>query len=380
MRPPVRRIVVELLAAALACALFWWAWRADDVWFDTHWFAHYCPVQDNALSHAHVARGVAAVLGVLVVVVFRPWMTRWASRVSFRDVWPTALAVVLSVVVTEAVLRYRNARKSRAAPPPTEALLYRNAQTLSADVGGRRMVYVLNTLGVRARTENDVPDFHAPTILFSGESVLLGYGLDYEETIPALVQAHTGIQTVNLAISGCPQDWALNRLVEWLPRFDKPVAVVSFVVHTWMSRNVDPGRPRLAPDGQGHLVTVPPTSEFWRKSPLLEFFGDVVQVHDGSAVDTTRALLRETASVARARGAHPLFVVTQCGPRCVVRPGESPWIAKRLVEGLDAQTIETNFEPSLELTHDMHPNPEGARQYAAAIERALQQAGVVGAK
>jgi hypothetical protein len=231
--------------------------------------------------------------------------------------------------------------------------------------------HVLNRDGYRTRAEEDVVDRTAPSILISGESVAFGYGLEFDDSPGALLAAKTGIQTVNLAVIADAQDQQLLRLREQLPRFEKPVAVVMFVVYTWLERNVTDFRARLTLDEDGRFVE---TGLFpLRDSPLYQLFRSIVPYHSDEAIEIARAAMREMAAMVRRRNAYPLFVLTQCGGRCVTKPGERPRLVRHLVEGLDAPYIDFDIDKALTLPHDMHPNEKGAALYAEAIQRALRE-------
>ena len=88
-------------------------------------------------------------------------------------------------------------------------------------------------------------DLARPTIVFAGELIILGYGLQWPETIPAQVQAMTGVQAANIAVNAHATDQILLRLRRELPRFAHPVAVVIPFVPSLFDRNLDQDRPYL---------------------------------------------------------------------------------------------------------------------------------------
>jgi hypothetical protein len=372
------RALVSAVVVVMGLGLVVWALRADDVWFQVHTMSCHCVVEEGSLPKAHAARWGAALLGVVLIVFVRPRLVRrFAGRSlgsllgsSFR----IAAAVVLALVVTEVVLRARGVR------PPPESPRRDVDLPASAEkdhmIAGRTVHYATNSHGFRARTPNEVPDLTAPTIIFIGESIAFGYGLDYDETIPALVGKHTGIQTVNLAVSGSGTDETLVRLRARLPQFSRPIAVVSFVVYNWLDRNVAGDRSRLALRG-GVLEELGPLSPSLRSSPLRAILRTLIPYHDDEAVVLTRALMREIADVARARGASPLFVLTPRGTRCLTSDPGGPWIAKRLVESQPFPSIDVDIDDSLALGKDIHPGPRGAEEYAARIEAALRRGAVI---
>lgn len=368
------RLVAEGIVVAVAIALAAWAILADERWWEIHWYRHYCSVDAPEVRKALALRVTAVGVAIVLAVFVRPRLGRWtaarSSRALLARAAPLLLAVVASLPATELILRSRQEKGHRIV---RDYLWHVGRQHVEVVVGTRKVGYDTNDDGIRTRTRSDVLDKTAPTIVISGESVALGYGLQYDETIGATLTRRTGIATANLAISGQGNDQALDRLQKLLPRFERPIAVVSFVVTTWLERNADESRPHMVLDRDGRLVWSDPTSELIRTSPLLTVMRSIVPYRSDAAIEVTRAILRETASFVRSRGAHPLFVITQCGPHCL---DPDPWIARRLVEGLGAPSLRVETY-DLILERDIHPNPEGAARYAAAIERSLRESHVV---
>ena len=94
---------------------------------------------------------------------------------------------------------------------------------------------------------NEPVDPARTTILFAGESVMLGEGLNWDETIPAQVGALMEVQSANLAVHGYATDKSYLRVESELPRFQRPVALVTLFMTALLGRNlVD-----QAPQGRG---------------------------------------------------------------------------------------------------------------------------------
>lgn len=373
-RSNARRIAVEAAILFVAVVMAAWAVLADEVWWNVHWFRHACAVEPSELRRALVLRVCAGVLAVVLAVFVRPRLGRFLSTRSWRALarkaLPSVLAALLALAATEGILRWRNEHKPRRIE---RYLHHMRRQTMRMDVGGRTVTYHLNREGYRGASTDDLPDRSKPTIIISGESVALGFGLEYSETIGARLTQSTGIQTMNMAASGEGTDLSYVRLQKVLPTFEKPIALVMFIVHTWIERNVDDYRYRYTLDGEGRLIPKAPTPEIVRSSPLRALARTLVPYRDDEMIEVTRTLMREIAKLARSVGAYPLFVLTQCGAHCL---DPNPWIAQRLVEGLDAASIRVDTRDVL-LPNDMHPGPLGAARHAEAIERALRDAKVI---
>ena len=372
-------IVVQVLVGLFALALVVFAVVANDAWFQVHMMRRYCVVDPAALGRAHAGRWAVGVLALVAFAIARPRLGRWAALRSPASLAGGMLrmlgAVVLALIVTDVVLRVWGKKPS----PPAVRFESGQREPATWDVEmDRKVHHAVNKDGLRSRTQDDAPDTEAPTILFSGESVVWGHGVNFDETIPAMVAAHAGVQTVNLGVRGFGNDDALAWLERWLPRFKRPVAVVSFVIYNQLFRNVLPGPTRLVLGPNGALEKAPPPS--WsplQSSPLFAVLRAAVPYGNDDAVDLTRAILRRTAELARARGAYPLFVLTQCGARCLDTSADGPWLAARLVEGQPFRSIRIELDASLEIPGDGHPGPRANERYAAAIERALQDAGLL---
>src|SRR5262245_50757476 len=119
----------------------------------------------------------------------------------------------------------------------------------------------------------------------------------------------TGIQSANLAVHGFSTDQAYLRLQMELPRFRRPVAVVSLFMTALFGRNLDDDRPHLGPglvwlpgEQQGKLVSLAALLVPYRSDDTVE-----------RGIVVTREVLGATVSLARARGATPLIVVPVFG-------------------------------------------------------------------
>src|SRR6185369_11915085 len=103
-----------------------------------------------------------------------------------------------------------------------------------------------------------------PTLIFTGETIILGFGLAWENSIPARVSASLGMQSANLAVSDFSNDQSTMRLAAELPRFREPVAVVTLFMPALFDRNLLDNRPHLGPG-----PVVQPPEQPWRLAALL---------------------------------------------------------------------------------------------------------------
>ncbi|HEY6005695.1 MAG TPA: hypothetical protein VIV57_22635 [Anaeromyxobacter sp.] len=380
-------LAARALTTLAGAALVGWSAIADGHWAERHLLPAYCATNRAEWAFARGVAWIAAALGVAAIWKLAPALASRVERASLRGragaLAGIAVAVAASLAVGEAIARRTHDRVmlggripaagEREAPMTrVDARLgwsYLPGRTTWTRMGGRAVAYAIDLDGDRAASSAGRPDPARSTILFAGESIAFGYGLPWEETFPYLVGRDLGVQQVNLAVVGYGSDQAHLRVLDALPRFARPLAVVTVFIPAQMRRNVEPWRPRLALGPGGALVPVPASggARLTRLLAELPFRGE-----EGLAV--TAAVLRATAEAARARGALPLFVVTNYGAACLRQDGE-PWIVDELFvrQGLPFVRVDLEGEDLLPEAFERHPGPRGARKIARAVELALSQ-------
>jgi len=231
-------------------------------------------------------------------------------------------------------------------------------------IGGRVIEYAIDPAGYRVSSVNEPVDLDRPTILFAGESVMFGEGLNYDESIPAQVGAMMGIQTANLAVHGYGNDQAYLKLESELPRFRQPVAIVSLFMTALFGRNLDQDRPHLGPG----LVWLPAGQRprLTSLAKLLVPYRADRTVERG--LEVTQEVLRATDDLARAHGATPLLVVLQFGQE--EEPEQE--LRRRILDDLSIPYMLIDIDSSWRLPWDRHPNARAARAIAIAITSELR--------
>ncbi len=382
------RVVVELLIATLVVALLVETFRIDRQWIARHvTLLNGPPLSDEAWSVG--VRG-SLVLAALVLLRLRPTLISVTSSISLAGLarWtvPILLAVAASAVTVEGLLRWKPPRVLRgrsvypyAAPHPRYGWTGLPSSTTTPRISGRDIVVAFNREGIRVRKQDDEPDPERPTILFTGESIALGFGLDYAETYPALIAERRGVQSVNLAGAAYGSDQAYLRLMDAMPRFEHLVATVTVFIPLQLGRNLHDDRPRLVLRPTGELELVPAATDFLSRLYIRRIFSNELPYVGERAIDRTlsltSAILRETSMRTRARGAIPLFVVPIHGAK---RPlGEHPeaWILRALFVSQELPFILVDLTPDQVLGGDVHPGPRGAETIATAILAALPPGG-----
>jgi 2-polyprenyl-3-methyl-5-hydroxy-6-metoxy-1,4-benzoquinol methylase/uncharacterized protein YbaR (Trm112 family) len=383
---PHVRAAAEIAAALAGIALIAWAWRADRSWWEEHVPVLHCATRPWQLDAARMVRAAALALGVGLVVVGRPRLADWVAtdvRRAFGAIARLAVAALLALLVSELALRLRSGPAGGQPDVPAtraDAHLGRvlvPSRTTEVSRGGRTISFAVNGLGLRARTEDDLPDVTRPAILVMGESIAQGYAVPYEESPPYLVERATGVPTLNAAVSAYANDQVYRHMGEILDRLERPLAVVTFVVPLQIQRNVDYRRERLALEGSGELVVVPAAPRFVRELRLLDVF-DRIGPHTDAAFESARAIVAATARDVRARGAFPLFVATNFRDPCLHDGSGESSLAHRLFAGLDVVHVSVDLDPSWAVPHDGHPDLRGSRALADAIVDQLRRAGTLG--
>jgi len=365
------------LLGALGLALLFVAWRMDGGWAERHCLPSWAYPWETQLRILLGIRIAIALAGLLLLVLIRPWAARAVARGRGRQALATALTVLLAIAAAfgavEGSLHTRTWRSTQERWDNQEPLRAPDADygwTFVPDHGGsvplhgRVVHYATGPNGYRVASAGAAPDFTLPTILFAGESILLGYGLEWPETIPAQVQALTGVQAVNMAVNAHGTDQTYLRLRRELPRFRRPAAVVVPFVPALFDRNLDSDRPHLDPALGWHPAEKP-------SFRLVELARRAVRYRSRAAIEEgtamTQAALRRVAAMAQARGARALVVVPQFLPES---PREAA-VRRAVLDSGGIPYLLVPVRPEWRYPVDRHPTPAGARAIAAAIARAL---------
>ena len=366
------RVIAEIAVASIGGALLACALAANQDWLDRHFLPSFFLPRPWYVRIEAFVRLMMAALGVSLMLFARPRVGRFAARAPARALHVT-IAAVLAVGASELALRGVHLRAAEWLLPDEEPRRRRDprlgwtfvpARTGHNTIGGRVIDYAFDSAGYRVRRVDEPVDPGRPTILFTGESVMLGEGLTWEESIPAQVGAMMGVQSANLAVHGFGSDQAYLRLQMELPRFRRPVAVVSLFIVALFGRNLDTDRPHLGPglvwlpaEQHGRLASLAALLVPYRTDETVE-----------RGVTMTRAVLRATVDLARARGADALIVVPQFGPadQAVLA------LRRRILDETGLPYVWVELDTAWRLPWDRHPNAGAARAIAAAVAARLR--------
>jgi hypothetical protein len=366
------RIAVELGLAGLGIALAICAAAARQPWLDRHFLPSFVVGRAWYVRIETVVRAAMFVEGAILALVVRRRLAA-AIAAAPTQAASVAMAAVLALGASELALRHVHVRSSEWLLPAEEprrqpdALLGWTlvpARTGHLSIGGREIDYAIDASGYRVRRLDAPVDVSRPTILFAGESVIFGEGLTWDESIPAQVSAMTGVQSANLGVNGYSSDQAYLRLRQELPRFRRPVAVVSLFMPVLFGRNLDDDRPHLGPG-----MTWQPATPHARLASLLRLlvpYRSDAEVERG--VLTTRDVLRATIDLARSRGAAAVIVVPQLGPE----DGIDAALRRRVLEDGGLPYVGVELDASWHVPSDAHPDARGAHAIAAAIAARLR--------
>jgi hypothetical protein len=356
----------SVAATAIACiggALLIAAAAANRAWFDRHFLPSYWTPHEEIVREGMHVRTAVAIIAIIVIVSSRRIGRSLAAAPLYALTIPVAIAMALGV--TELVLRHQS-------PPLTEPKTHIDASLgWLIDPGrsgtvthlGHRTVYVFDRNGYRVANRTVQTDFDAPTIIFTGESMMVGHHLTWSDTIPAQTAALLGVQSANIAVSGFATDQSYLRLRSELPRFRHPVAVVALFAPSIFDRNLDDNRPHLA-----RGLVWRPSVKHWRITSLAKHalgYRSEEAIEDGIA--TTREVLVATVRLARSRGAVPLIVVPQFEPE----ESRERELRRRILDDAHLPYVYVPLDPDDRIENDGHPDADGAREIAEAIADAL---------
>jgi hypothetical protein len=355
-----------LVAAALA---------ANQDWLDRHFLPLFFFSREKTVLQESLVRLLVGLAG-FALVLSGPATHRLVLRMPARDIIAASariiLAVGLALAAAELFLAHKfvyaaaeaSNEEPRRRPDKLLGWTFVPRRQGQATIGGRNIVYTLDAHGYRVRGADAPVDTNVPTILFTGESIMAGYGLTWDESFPAQVGTQLKIQSANLAVFGYATDQSYLRFKAELPHFRKPVAVVSLFTPALFTRNLGDDRPYLGSNLDPH-----PAIHRWRLSSLFRF---LIPYHSDAEIErgiqATRAVLAATAALARERHAMALVVDPQFGPE---QPAER-MLRERILDEPGISYVRVDLDPAWRLQGDLHPGPRAAQAIAAAIVRRLQ--------
>jgi hypothetical protein len=366
-----RQKTLEIGIGCFGIALLLCAVLANQRWLDRHFLPSWFLPHSWYVFIESSVRAAIAVIGALALM-----LRVRLGRIVASGIGPIVLSILgagLGLGASELTLRRVHLRATewlvpdeepRRQPDPRTGWTFVPARTGRSTIGARSIEYSFDRSGYRVRQVDEAVDTSRPTIVFIGESVMFGEGLMWDETIPAQVGAMLRIQSANLAVHGFSSDQAYLRLETELPRFQRPVAVVSLFMTALFGRNLDDDRPHLGPG----LVWLP-AEEHGRLASLATL---IVPYRTNETVERgvamTREVLSATVRLARSRGAQPLIVAPHFGTAAAAEL----MLRRRILDETGLPYIWVQIDEAWRLPGDRHPNAHAAQALAAAIVSRLR--------
>jgi len=227
----------NLLVALFGLLLILLAALAGPAWTDRHFLPSFALSRAFQVGLVNGLRLLLALVGLFLLLFVRPRIDRAVRGGRGRRLAVSALSATLAVAaafaVAEAVLHTRTWRATQERLTSKEPLRRRDDVTGWAFVPnhrgtavgeGRVIDYWMDRFGYRFGGRP--LDLDRPTIVLAGESILLGYGLPWPDTIAAHIEAATGMQTANLSVNAYATDQIFMRLSRELPGSLKPTCPV----------------------------------------------------------------------------------------------------------------------------------------------------------
>lgn len=365
----------EILFLCTGVGLLVVALLADKPWLDRHVLPHLFLTRDYQILWWAIGRAVTALLGVALIVWLRRWAGRQVRQGKGKDLaiqcLLLALTIPLSAVASEAVLRSVSWRKVELwqdrEEPLREADPYfgwrnRPSRTGEEIFNGRRIVYDFDADGHRIAAPGRPVDYGRPSILLAGESMMIGFRLNWADSIPGRLEEITGAQSASLAVNGYSTDQMYMRVAAELQRYRRPLAVVVLFTPTLLERNLRKGKPHLDAALHWH-----PARPQWRLQLLIT--KNILPINKVSTIEkgivTTRAVLRAIVEAARARHAEPLIMVPCTVPE---QPVERD-LRLRILAGLPYVLVP--LDPTWRIVNDGHPDARADLAMARAVAAAL---------
>lgn len=370
---------VALAMLGFACLML--ALAAGPHWAEHHFLPVWTWSWEVQLRILLVLRLLLAAIGLAIAWPMRRWAVREciAGRgcAALGTALRYALAVLAALLVTELILRAQTWRAAQEQGNLLDPLRIHDAEygwtfaanrTATVRRDGRVVHYATGPFGYRTPRAGAVPDFAKPTVVFAGESIVFGYGLEWPETIPARVQAMTGIQAADIAVNAHATDQIYLRLRRELPRFAHPVAVIIPFMPRLLDRNLDGDKPHLDVRLLWHPADPPPIR-------LVELARRMVRYRDPAAIArgeaTTTAVLKGAIALVKKRGARAIILVPQYLPEVKVERD----IRRQVLDRAGIPYLLVPVPQQWRSPTHQHPTAAGAAALATAIAEAIEGTG-----
>ena len=187
---------------------------ANSAWFDRHFLPDFFMPRSRQLAIVTALRLMAVLFGLILVLIGRTCVRRGGEKRQLRRLASKTAIVagvcVSSILTTELILRTRtwhaaqfhNSQEPRRIADPYLGWVFQPNHHGRKLVAGRRIDFAIDALGYRVGGPSQKVDYTLPAVIFSGESVMAGDGLQWRDAIPAQVGDRLHIQPVDIAVNG----------------------------------------------------------------------------------------------------------------------------------------------------------------------------------
>src|SRR5215467_4286148 len=181
------RVITEIAVASVGIGLSSCAIIANRRFLDRHFVPSFFLPHHSYVLLQTSGRLAMAILGAWLVLVARHRAGRFAERTP-AGVLHITIAVVLALGASELLLTHVHLRPAEWLSPNDEPRRQPDARlgwtwvperTGHKNIGGRVIDYAIDPSGYRVSSIDEPVDPERPTILFTGESVMFGEGLNY---------------------------------------------------------------------------------------------------------------------------------------------------------------------------------------------------------
>ncbi|WP_313801403.1 hypothetical protein [Sphingobium sp.] len=367
---PVLRWTVQITVGGMGLLLLLLAFSMDQSWADRHMLPDILVASGWLTAILWIERIILALIGALLLLL-SPRLGRMikAGRGNVAMRWMAiGLAILLAVPASEGAIRLASGRAGQSWSRVNEPLRRADPVIGWTNIPARRAidpdypsrpVYVIDSHGYRVAAESRALDTAAPSILFVGESVMFGKGLNWRDSVAGQVEALSGLQSVNLAVPAFSAGQGFLHLRRELPRFKHPRAVIILFGPDLLVRDLDRSRPWIDQAGQWHAAA-------W--SWHLGHVGRVLfPYHRASTIDAVvasdRRILAMDVALARRHGADPLVVVPVFQPE---RRQERA-LRQAIFGNTAIPHVLVPLDPDWRLFPDFHPDARAHAAMARAI-------------
>ena len=357
-----------------------WAWRCDLRYCERHLLPEYAAA---VVPHEYVVARTWRLIGIglgLAFLLAGPFAGRWVARIGPAEAAATCarmgVALVLALVAGEIGMRVMHLPHTPdwgvrteiriGQPDARYGWLYVASRSTVLHHATREIEYSIDAEHRRVATPTTVLDPSLPSLVFTGESITAGQGLQYEETWPALVSDALGLQAINLATHGYGADQSFLRLYDELPKIQRPVAVLVFFLFPMIARMDQDTHPHLFFEGDVPQVT--PAGGFFSDLHVVHAFRAAVPYRDGSTLERAAKVFRDTDKMVRARGARPIFVA----PGCWTGHRYDQYLVDELFTNQGLEVMDASWDLT-QLPEDNHPNQAWTRRLADEVIAMLRR-------